>query len=224
MTRNRSFLQPLRGYSIEAKDGRIGKITDSLFDDADWVVRYFVVGTGEWLRTREVLINPAACDHAEWSRGVMVANLTRRQVKNAPPVDLAKPVSRQYQLRLHTFYGWPVWHPLDDKPSTGHLGGTHLRSIRDVAGYHIEANDGELGRVEDLLVDEETWAIEHMVVDTRNWLPGEKVLVAPRWIDNISWSERKVVINSPREEIKSGRLGPPYDPAAAVKRPHGELT
>jgi sporulation protein YlmC with PRC-barrel domain len=223
MSRNRSFLQQLRGYGIDAKDGQIGKITDSLFDDADWVVRYFVVDTGGWLLWREVLITPAACDHTERSRGVMVADLTRMQVENAPPVDLAKPVSRQYQLRLHTFYGWPVWHPREDKPVTGGpLGDAHLRSIRDVAGYHIQASDGEIGHVEDLLVDEETWAIEHMVVDTRNWLPGENVLVAPRWIDSISWSERKVVIDKRREEIKSGRLGPPYDPAVDVKRPHGK--
>jgi sporulation protein YlmC with PRC-barrel domain len=222
MSRNRSFLQQLRGYGIDAKDGEIGKITDSLFDDADWVVRYFVVDTGDWLLRREVLITPGACDRTESSRGVLVADLTRKRVKSAPPVELAKPVSRQYQLDLHTFYGWPVWQPREDKPMTGPLGDTHLRSIRDVAGYHIRANDGEIGHVEDFLVNEETWAIEHMVVDTRNWLPGKKVLVAPQWIDSISWVERKVVIKKSREEIKTGRLGPPYDPAAAVKRTHGE--
>lgn len=92
----------------------------------------------------------------------------------------------------------------------------HERSyLQQLRGYSIGAKDGEIGHVEDFLVHEENWAIQYMVVDTRNWLPGRKVLVAPRWIDNVTWLERKVTINKSREEIKNA---PPYDPAAAVKR------
>jgi hypothetical protein len=219
MSKSRSFLKQLRGYSIRARDGQIGKITDSLFDDTDWVVRYFVVDTGDWLLKREVLISPEGCDRTEWSRGVMVADLTREQVKSCPKIDLADPVSRQFQLDLHSFYRWPLWRPRADSSPTGPLGDTHLRSVREVAGYYIQANDGEIGHVEDLLVEEETWTIEYMVVDTRNWLPGRKVLVAPHWIDNITYSGRRVEINKSREEIEGG---PPYDPAAAVKRTYEE--
>ena len=42
----------------------------------------------------------------------------------------------------------------------------HLRSCKGVKNYHIEATDGDIGHVQSLLVDEETWAIRYMVVDT----------------------------------------------------------
>ena len=58
-------------------------------------------------------------------------------------------------------------------------GDPHLRSMNEVVGYHIEANDGEIGHVEDFFVDDRAWCIRYMLVDTRNWLPGRKVLVSP---------------------------------------------
>jgi hypothetical protein len=58
-------------------------------------------------------------------------------------------------------------------------GDPHLRSSRAVTGYHIEARDGEVGHVEDFLVDDETWAIRYIMIDTRDWLPGKHVLLGP---------------------------------------------
>ena len=49
-----------------------------------------------------------------------------------------------------------------------------LRSTREVIGYYIEATDGDIGHVEDFLIDDENWATRYMVVDTVNWWPGKK--------------------------------------------------
>ena len=60
-------------------------------------------------------------------------------------------------------------------------GDPHLHSSRDVIGYYIQARDGQIGHVEDFIVDTEAWAIRYMAVDTVNWWPGKKVLVAVTW-------------------------------------------
>jgi hypothetical protein len=78
----------------------------------------------------------------------------------------------------------------------------HLRSTHDVSGHDIQATDGEIGHVEDFIIDDETWAIRYLIIDTRNWWPGEKVLVSPKWIDHVSWNESKVFVNLSRETIK----------------------
>jgi len=66
--------------------------------------------------------------------------------------------------------------------------GTHLKDEKawdpicaalTMCGYHIQAIDGEIGHVEDFIIDDETWAIRYVVVDTRNWWPGNKVLISP---------------------------------------------
>lgn len=91
----------------------------------------------------------------------------------------------------------------------------HLRSCNAVVGYHIEAADGEIGHVQGLLVDEESWAVRYLVVNTSNWWLGHDVLVAPQWIKRVSWAERSVAVELTREALKQA---PWYDPALPFTR------
>jgi hypothetical protein len=91
----------------------------------------------------------------------------------------------------------------------------HLRSTREVIGYHIQARDGEIGHVEDLIVEDEIWFIRYLVIDTRNWLPGRKVLVAPAWAEQVNWVERRVYLDLSRETVKNS---PEFDPSMPVNR------
>ena len=80
---------------------------------------------------------------------------------------------------------------------------SHLRSTAAVAGYHVEASDGQIGHVEDFLIDQGTWTIRYLQVKTRNWLPGKKVLISPEWVERVSRTESKVSVGLSRETIKS---------------------
>ncbi len=91
----------------------------------------------------------------------------------------------------------------------------HLRSCKAVEGYHIQATDGDIGHVQGLLVEEETWAIRYLIVDTSNWWLGHKVLIAPQWIQDVSWSDATVSVNLTRQAVKDA---PPYDSAAQLDR------
>jgi uncharacterized protein YrrD len=94
-------------------------------------------------------------------------------------------------------------------------GDPHLRGTREVIGYAIQAGDGEIGQVDDFIVDDETWELRYMVVDTGNWLSGKKVLVAPRWISKVTWSEARVYVDLPRDMIKDA---PEFDPYTPISR------
>jgi uncharacterized protein YrrD len=78
----------------------------------------------------------------------------------------------------------------------------HLRSCKSIMGYHIKAQDGEIGHVQGWLADEESWAIRYLVVDTSNWWIGHKVLVAPQWISEVSWSDAVVAVKMTQKAIK----------------------
>lgn len=88
-------------------------------------------------------------------------------------------------------------------------GDSHLRSTHEVSGYHIRATDGEIGHINDFIMDDATWALRYLVVDTRNWWPGKQVLVAPTWITAVNWDDRTVDVDITRATIKGG---PEYDP------------
>ncbi|MEJ2285807.1 MAG: PRC-barrel domain-containing protein [Desulfobacterales bacterium] len=92
---------------------------------------------------------------------------------------------------------------------------SHPRSTREVSGYLIQAADGEIGHVEDFIVDDDTWRLRYIVVDTRNWLPGRKVLISTQWTTAIDWAEEKFWIDLSTDRIKNS---PEYDPAEPINR------
>ena len=76
-----------------------------------------------------------------------------------------------------------------------------LRSSAEVIGCGIEAIDGMIGSVADLVVDDETWEITDVLVDSRLWLPGKLLLISPDVIERIDWPEKKVHLRLAREDI-----------------------
>lgn len=231
-------MHDLQGFTIGATDGDIGRVEAFYFDDTSFTVRHLVVDTSGWLTDRKVLISPMALAAIDWGGKRINAALTKSQVEQSPDIDTDQPVSRQQEIKYHRYYGYPnywegayLWG-LGPYPMMTHggeapeyerrwewgakeRGDPHLRSSGAVIGYHIEATDGDIGHVEDFLVDDATWAIRYMIVDTRNWWPGKKVLVSPEWIERVDWSDAKVHVGVTRAQIKQS---PEYDPSGPVAR------
>lgn len=228
-------LSELKGYDIAATDGSLGKVSNLFFDDHTWSVRYLVVDTG-WLFGRKVLISPQSIAGVNIGGASVAVEMTRQQVEDAPGVETDRPVSRQEEVALHGHYGWqPYWEvypagvmgapavPLTEDVLPGHdappsrvreeaegRGDPNLRSADEVEGYDIQATDGEIGHVEDFMVDEIAWVIRYFVVDTRNWLPGgRKVLISPASASDITWADRSASVTLTQEQVKNS---PAYDP------------
>lgn len=77
-----------------------------------------------------------------------------------------------------------------------------LCSINELNDYHPAARDGEIGRVRDVLFDDQRWAIRHLVVDTGGWLSGRDVLVSPHAIEGLDRSRRHVRVALTRQQIQ----------------------
>jgi hypothetical protein len=221
----------LRRYDIAARDGSVGAVHDLFFDDHSWQVRYIVVDTGTWLVGRRVLVSPHAVEPVDGADQKLTVGLTKQEIRESPGVDAAAPVSRQNEIALADHFRWPrYWEqfpsgagmmpvipplptaPPEVPPARAEAeiprGDPNLRSAAEVEGYHVAATDGDIGHVEDFLIDDSDWSLRFLVVDTRNWLPGRKVLVAPAWARGIDWSEEKLLVDTDRATIKSA---PEYD-------------
>jgi hypothetical protein len=207
-----------------SSDGNVGKAEEYYFDDRYWVIRYLVADTGSWLTGRQVLISPHAMTAVNVKEQYVVVALTRAQIEGAPSPDSDKPVSMQFQESYYGYFSWPMywsgdymWGPYpyltrdseqaDEPGDHDKKWDPHLRSTARVTGYHVHATDGDIGHVEDFIVDDENWAIRYLVVDTWNLLPGKKVLISPKWIERVSWSDSKVIVHLSRESVKES---PPY--------------
>ena len=200
----------LVGYKLQSLDGEIGTVKDFYFDDHYWTIRYLVADTGEWLVSRQVLISPHSLAGVDSDQGSIAVKLTKDQIEHSPSLNRDKPVSRQFERAYFGFYGLPVYFGFEpDRIKAGNSAQTRkkrgdpdLRSTHDVSGHHVEASDGEIGHVEDFLIDDETWVIRYLIVDTKDWLPGKRVLISPKWIERVSWSEKQVVVDLTREAIQ----------------------
>ena len=227
-----SKAKTLTDYKLEGLDGEIGKVKEFYFDDQHWTIRYLVADTGNWLAGRQVLISPYALNSVIKSEKHLSVDLTKKQIKDSPSLNSDKPVSSQFEESYYEYYGWPMYwsgpnmwgayHSIErNREKWGKFNrgekawDRHLRSTHAVSGYHIQALDGEIGHVEDFILDDETWAIRYLVVGTRNWWPGKRVLVSSQWIERVSWNESKVFINLDRETIKQS---PEYTEESRLNR------
>jgi hypothetical protein len=231
----------MKKFEVIATDGRIGSIEDVYFDAERWAVRYIVVDTGTWLPGRLVLISPLSVTRTEWGEQRLLLSISQEQVKNSPGIDAHTPVSRRQERDYLDYYGYPyywghagLWgaYALPMLPTAEQLaaervrasqaeekaaeqGDTQLRSASAVIGHVLRATDGDLGHVDDFLLDDVSWAIRYLVIDTSNWWFGKQVLVAPEWIADLAWPERTVNVNVTRQQLKGA---PEYDRAEHVDR------
>jgi sporulation protein YlmC with PRC-barrel domain len=216
-------LKLLEHYKVKATDGDLGSVTNFLLDDQRWTVRYLVVETGGIFGGRQVLISPISFRNVDFSARSFHLALTMDRIKNSPSVDLDKPVSRQVERDYYGYYGYPYYWGHGALWGSGYYPGAmagagydrsgerpgepdadvHLRSAKEVTGYHIEGTDGAIGHVKDFMLDDESWAIQYMVIETSNWWVGKSVLIAPEWTSRISWFDRKVYVDMTREAIKN---------------------
>ena len=222
------------GYTIRATDGDLGKVDQFYFDDEAWTIRYVVVKTGNWLSGRKVLISPVAFGTPESASGTLSVKLTRAQVAGSPDIDTQRPIYRQQEVELHAHYQWP-WRggyggtfgaiplPLSvdeassepESSASDRRDDPHLHATREVIGYHIHATDGKIGHVEDLIVDDENWAIRFIVAGTQNWLPGKQVILSPRWIKRVQWADSSVYFDLTRESVRNSLE---YDASRPINR------
>lgn len=216
-------MRDLRGFSIGARDGDIGEADDFIFDDNNWTVRYLVADAHRWLPGRKLLISPIVVEKADWVGKRLPVLLTREEVRNSPDISMDEELSAQDEVKYYDHYGFPyywaggqVWGqaPLPREliaegiarrhALTEAVNRSHLRSMKNVVGYSIQATDGEIGHVDDFVIDEDPWTIRYMIVNTRNWLPGRKTLIAPPWISRVDWKNSNVYVNLSRQAIKTG--------------------
>jgi sporulation protein YlmC with PRC-barrel domain len=176
-------LSDLRRLTIAATDGNLGSVVDLCFDDRSWTIRYLVVDAGSWFPDRWVLISPISVRSWAPDPRILRGELSKAQVKSS--------------VEAHILNGRPETppqpHALEHaiRDCARARGEAHLQVATAAIGYTIQTEDGTIGHVQDLLVDDKAWAIRYLLVDTENRWVGKKVLVSPAWLTDVSWDESK---------------------------------
>ncbi len=214
-------LKELLGYTLEIKDGNKGKTKDFLFDEKTWIIRYMEADFGNWLESKRVLIPRVFLKPPIWEDRLFPVDISQSDIEKCPDIEDKLTVSRQYEEEMHKHYQTnPYWggavaasrgllfppRPIGipKKAVAEDESKSILRSFNQVEGYHIQAINGKLGHIDDIIIDDTDWQIVYLIVDTKNWLPwSKKVVISADWMDDISYLKKEIKIRLKIETIKN---------------------
>ena len=83
--------------------------------------------------------------------------------------------------------------------------------------FAIRATDGELGTIDDIYFDDETWAIRYLIVDTGGWLGKRRVLISPISVVHTDWEAKQLDVALTKRQVEHS---PPIDTHKSVSRQH----
>ena len=88
-------------------------------------------------------------------------------------------------------------------------------TTKDLKNLVVRALDGELGIVDQLYFDDQTWAIRYFTVATGGWFGGTKVLIPPTSVTGADWKSRRLDVAL---TLKQVRQSPNIDTQKPVSR------
>lgn len=82
-------------------------------------------------------------------------------------------------------------------------------------GLNVLARDGEIGTIDDIYFEDDSWIVRYLVVDTGGWLTGRKVLVSPHAVLEVAAGEDAVRLGLTQDQVRNS---PDFDSARPVSR------
>lgn len=164
---------PVRAGSV------VGKIDDVFFDVRTADITHMSVALTGWSRGTIVLLPCDGCRVLYAGGGLVFRDMSADAIRNAPLLDEETAWNPDVVEAMATFQDTvPLWmlngrfgatatrsESIERKTSQRALWGS--RDLRRAIVSH--GSDTELGRLEDLLLDTDTWRITHVVVRQGHW-------------------------------------------------------
>ncbi|MFG6120272.1 PRC-barrel domain-containing protein [Thalassobacillus sp. B23F22_16] len=99
-----------------------------------------------------------------------------------------------------------------------------LRSTENIKGEFkhgvVHGENGKIGYIKDITIDEDTWRIRYLLVDTSEWSTKERVLLSPDWLQSVDWLANDFYIDLKLETIEEG---PNYEKDQRVTKEFEEI-
>ena len=77
-----------------------------------------------------------------------------------------------------------------------------LTNTIDLKGCVIQAQDGQLGTVDEFYFDDDTWAIRYLTVETGGWLGGRLVLISPFSVVHADLLDKRLDVALTKKQVE----------------------
>lgn len=100
-------IKEVLGYSIHAKDGRIGHIDDFIVDDKEWDIRFIVVSTRNIIPGKKVLVPVVFAEKILWEKGEIYFDLIKTAIENSQEYNSSALVNSEDEAKVYDYYRRP---------------------------------------------------------------------------------------------------------------------
>lgn len=207
-------------YTILTTDGMREPIVSALFDGALWELRYLIVKP-EGFSPTPVMIALTAMRSPNQVARALPTELTAQQVKNSPTIVMNMLMTPSTQKRLNECYAlYQYWAlsgyassslplALLSGPETQQPETTTFRDTHGLLAMTITAIDGDIGMVDDVIADDETWAIRYLIING-NPSEGDKTAWIPlELVNSVNWEAQHITIDVSCNHVKTSLTAQP---------------
>jgi hypothetical protein len=197
-------LSEVLGYRVNARNGRLGFVTDLYVDDIYWEVRYLVVTGDEQAGARKFLLAPEMISRIDREIGWLSVFVSTAMVRDSPPAATGRHLfwSEEHGLRAYDGLSghWPEQVPAAQGVRSGL---SQLHSLCSILGSRVLAGDNEedIGPLLDLVFDDSRWAVHSLEVDASCWLPAGRFWIRSSGIRQVRGSSKQVVLGLPLDAL-----------------------
>ena len=201
------YLRNLQGINAIASDMDVGPIVDFVIDSLAWTLLCLMI-EAKRSTSEEIPVPTALVKSIHVKAGVVELQVSKAALDQE--LEVCALSSTQANKNQANSSGEDI----------GGLGSPrHAWTATELTDCSIFAADGELGHVEDLLVDTSVWHVPYFVVNAWNWLPGKKLLIPTACATNVTPAASSVRTDLRRREV---RLAPPMNAGGTIDRAYEE--
>jgi len=75
-------MRMMKGYSIHARDGNIGTLSDFSFDDESWDIVHLTIETGHWYAGKQIYLLPEQVERISYGDAAIFVNLSMEDIRS----------------------------------------------------------------------------------------------------------------------------------------------
>ena len=198
----------LTSYEVRSDGRLIGSVGDLIMSEAGWSLRYLRVNlASESQQSRLLPISAAA--PADNERGWVPVALTLGEILGGPPVATSRPLTRAEELAIHRHYCWaPYWHDADAECESS------LMRLRDILGCQVDAIDGAVGPLTDLIVEDDFWTVLSLIAKPARAPTESAVAIPPKLVEELDVAGKQITVRARRSDLAVAGNRPSRDDPA----------
>lgn len=201
----------LKKYKFYTTDRKKYLLDDIYLDNKSQKIHFLVCNSRKYFNSIQALVEPNMIKSINKDQHRINLNITREQleaykndIKNINQVNKTESGKKtsNFWSKLFMLYKPVTQAEIEDEGSLEEFKlNLNLHSFNEIMNYFISGKDGDIGWLEDLIIDTEKWHCKFLMFTTHYSLYSNSRIMPTTWVENIDWEFYSIVVNKEIKDI-----------------------